>query len=77
LTSVPAIDSCLEDSGTHWGARVDGTCPCCRLSLLDTVADLQPGVIALDCGTSFPLYVWIKGIANSLTRTFSITTCTV
>ena len=42
----------IEDSGRHWGVRVDGGggCGVCKCSLSAVVSDLQPGVLLFHCG---------------------------
>ena len=42
----------IEDSGRHWGVRVEGGggCGVCKCSLSAVVSDLQPGVLLFHCG---------------------------
>lgn len=50
--SVVECSSTLEDASSHWGVRSkqEATCGKCRLHLLTSVSDLQPGIIAFCCG---------------------------
>ena len=50
--SVVECSSTLEDASSHWGVRSKqgAICDRCRLPLLTSVSDLQPGIIAFCCG---------------------------
>jgi len=53
--SLVEFSSTLEDASSHWGVRSKqgAVCGRCQLSLLRSVSDLQPGIVAFCCGHSF------------------------
>ena len=50
--SLVEFSSTLEDASSHWGVRSKqgAVCGRCQLSLLRSVSDLQPGIVAFCCG---------------------------
>ena len=54
----------LEDSGRHWGVRVEGgggsgegekgRCGVCKCSLSCVLSELHPGVLVFHCGKPLP-----------------------
>lgn len=60
VTTVPSFSPCLEDAAAHWGVKIGGntlspggTCAVCKVSVLRTVSDRLPGVIAFQCGHAY------------------------